>query len=102
MEEAEIIVKRSILQGSAARGGRRSLLRRGETPTAMTRPGRGPLGPWPDLRGLRLTAGRRPIWVWVWVCAGLGPLSLSVSLSLSLCLSVSLSLSFFETWWGLY
>ena len=50
MEEAEIIVKRSILQGSAARGGRRSLLRRGETPTAMTRPGRGPWGPWPDLR----------------------------------------------------
>ena len=50
MEEAEIIVKRSILQGSAARGGRRSLLRRGETPTAMTRPWRGPVGPWPDLR----------------------------------------------------
>ena len=39
------------------RGGGPSLLRRGENcRTAMPRPG----GPWPDLWGLRLTAGRRP------------------------------------------
>ena len=50
MQEAENTVKRGTAQGSAVGAGLHSLLRRGEAPTARTRPGRGPLGPWPDLR----------------------------------------------------
>ena len=46
MQEAENTVKRGTAQGSAAGAGLHSLLRRGETPTARTRPA----GPWPDLR----------------------------------------------------
>ena len=50
MEEAESTVKHTIDVGSAVGAGLHSLLRRGEMPTAKTRPERGPVGPWPDLR----------------------------------------------------